>query len=164
MYEIDETSEKVLKFFYEKWWENYNLGFIADTVQEELNEFSINQIKIKIMELFPLIMPKIENPNRFHISELGINIYEEKNYEECKEKIIERENILEQLDSLFQKDVDQKMTNVELEQFFTNKDKMHILSQMIYLQNSNYVTLDLTLGAFRTKLTIFGHQYIEKQE
>lgn len=162
---LNESEEKILKFYYVKWFENYIGKFTSDDLIPEFENITLNQIKMYLMNLDPFfISTGLINKNLgYTITELGINYYENKNPIECKQNIEEKQKILEHLDESFIKDVDKTIDSESLESVFFNTDKMHMLAQMTYLKNMNFIVLNPFMGgSFRTSLTIHGHNFLQE--
>ncbi len=146
----------ILKYFYDKWFENPTLKINQSEFIEEVKSFegfeNSNDIKIILNTLY---YDKFigKRGNNYIISVLGIDKHESKLSTNKNDKKQLRKNIIEILTKSYRKDVDQYVTREELQSQLSTTDDL--LGDVSYLRDSDIVNLELAekKGDFSIRLT-----------
>lgn len=149
-----KLKDVILKYFYDKWFENPTLKIDRNEFIEESKLFkNLTDNDIKIM-LNTLYYNKFlgKRGNNYIISILGIDEYESNLSKKKNNKKQLRKNIIDILVKSYRKDVDQYVTRQELQNELKTTD--NLLGHVSYLRDSDIVNLELgEKEDFRIRLT-----------
>jgi len=161
--DYDELDIKILKFFYDRWFENYVSGLTVDEVAQKFDSEQPNEVKIRLQKLKVnmLIMNKHESLNKYDI--FGFDHLFKNEPEYCMSVNADIKKILKCIDELYIQDVDKRVTHEDIKPIISNDETMYLLAIMTYLENCQFVKLDMALGGnFWVRLTYSGHFFVSK--
>jgi len=158
------VKNDILKILYDRYFENYIIGYHEHYIREHVDG-EPNDISRVIGELESDVLIERDGSS-YKITTLGIEDYEmEAIPSEVSDKITQRRLILAELKKEYDIDIEVELNHESLAQRINSQDKDQLLSQVVFLEQTGMVILEMALGGtFDIRLNATGARLFETEE